>query len=160
MSFYRPHKRVVSDGRLEKIDPKTGEVIRFKPPARTKQAHVAECDINNILKQYLKTGMVRHVSQRAEMGAYADLPDQVDFQDSLNTVIRAQNVFADLPSKLRSRFGNDPREFLEFMANPDNQDEAIKLGLVTDKRPPPIEETPPTKVIVVSSENDKKAGDK
>lgn len=144
-SFYRPHERVQLSN--EQVDPVTGEVTSL--PSMTKQSFVAECDINNILKQYKLTGMVSHINAKAQSGAYLDLPDETDFQSALETVIRAEESFATLPSKLRTRFNNDPAEFLEFMADPRNQDEAIELGLATrreDAEPtlPLTQPTPPS----------------
>lgn len=125
--MYRPHKPV----KKENVD-EHGVVL----PSRTHQSFVAECDINNILKEYALSGQIRHISAKAEQGAYVDLPDQIDFQESLNIVMQGQEAFASLPSQVRNRFHNNPAEFLEFMADPANQDEAIKLGLATDNRPP------------------------
>lgn len=134
IGFYRPHDRRAFQATGELVDPKTGVI--FRPPSRTKQEFKAECDINNIIKTFKQTGMVRHVSAQAQKGAYMDLPEPTDFQDSMNTVIAAQNAFSTLPSKVRERFANDPNRFLQFMSDPDNLDEAVTLGLVT-KRPPP-----------------------
>lgn len=139
---YRPHSRVTFNNEL--VNPFNGEITN--PPSMTKQSFVAECDINNILKQYQTTGQLRHISARAAQGAYVDLPDDIDFQSALNTVLEGQNAFASLPAKLRARFGNDPANFLLFMADPSNQDEAIKLGLASDNRPlaaPPAPPSPP-----------------
>lgn len=135
MSFYRPHDRAATAYTGELLNPVTGELT--KPPSRTKQSFVAECDINNILKSYSKTGQLRHVSAKAAAGAYLDLPDDLDFQTALDTVLKGETAFATLPSQVRTRFNNDPQEFLMFMADPANQEEAIKMGLATDKRPPP-----------------------
>lgn len=139
-SFYFPHKRVQYTGEL--INHKTGEV--FTPPSRTKQSFVAECDINNIIKSFKVTGQIKHMNERAAQGAYTDLPDPIDFQEALHQVRDAQVAFATLPSHVRARFENDPGQFLDFMSNPSNQDEIIRLGLATDKRPPPTINTPPS----------------
>lgn len=144
-SFYRPHDRRATAYTGELLNPTTGEL--FKPPARTKQSFKAECDINTILKQYRVTGQIQHISAQAAKGAYRDLPDDVDFQSALNTVIRAEEAFASLPSKTRDRFNNDPELFLAFMADPSNQDEIIKMGLATDNRPP---SPPPTSTTTTS----------
>lgn len=135
-SFYVPHERVRYTGEL--VNPVTGEV--FTPVRRVKQSFVPECDINNILKQYSVTGQIRHISANAEKGAYMDLPDEVDFQASLHIVADAQRAFATLPAKTRDRFNNDPASFLAFMADPENQEEAIKLGLATKS---PLSNPPP-----------------
>ena len=111
----------------------------------TKQEFVAECDINNIIKQYSATSQLKHISARAAQGQYMDLPDDLDFQTSLEIVRQAQEAFATLPSSTRARFENDPQNFLAFLSDPANQDEAIRLGFATDTRPPPKEpETAPT----------------
>lgn len=135
-SFYRPHKRVTFDNMLD--HPVTGELT--VPETRVKQSFRDECDINNILKQYQKTGMIRHMAANAERGMYADLPDEVDFQTSFNIVKQAEEAFASLPSKIRERFLNSPEQFLAFISDPKNQDEAIKMGLATDNRPKPSPE--------------------
>lgn len=101
----------------------------------TKQEFVRECDVNNILKQYSQTGMLKHVSANANTGMYADLPDAIDFQDSLHTIKAAEAAFMSLPSKLRARFDNEPTEFLAFVQDPRNADELVSLGL--RNRPPP-----------------------
>lgn len=141
-SFYVPHDRSATWYTGELVDDKTGEIIT--PPSMTKQAFVAECDINNILKQYRLTGQIRHITAKAAQGAYQDLPDPLDFQDAMNIVLEAQTSFATLPSQVRDRFGNDPEQFLQFMADPANQDEIIKLGLASDKRPPAEGAQPPS----------------
>lgn len=141
LDFYRPHRRSDTWCTGELVNPKTGEL--YTPPSRTKQEFLAECDINNILKQYKITGQIRHISGKAAMGAYQDLPDPVDFQDAMNLVLESEASFATLPAHVRDRFGNDPVRFLEFMANPENQDEAIKMGLATDNRPPVPPADPP-----------------
>lgn len=135
-SFYSPHVRALYQTRTDVlVDPRTGE---FKEcPSMTKQSFLEECDINNIIKAFSKSGQFRHVSAKAAQGAYQDLPDDSDFQNALHTVMAGREAFASLPSKVRSRFGNDPAQFLAFLADPANQDEAIKMGLAVDKRPAP-----------------------
>lgn len=146
INHFRPHPRVQYTGEL--LNHKTGEF--FKPVTRVKQSFVAECDINNILKQYSTTGQLKHISAKAATGVYQDLPDEIDFQTSMNIVKQGEMAFATLPSKTRDRFNNDPALFLQFMADPANQDEAIKLGLATDSRPPPQ----PTPVATPSESSD------
>lgn len=135
--LYRPHKRVYFDPHL--VNPITGEA--YLPERRVKQSFVSECDINTIMKQYSITGQIRHMSANAAKGAYMDLPDDLDFQASLQIVQTGTDAFATLPSKTRDRFNNDPALFLEFMADPANAEEAIRLGLAT-KRPDPVEAVP------------------
>lgn len=139
IGWYQPHAPVDWTGELP--DRRTGELV--KEPSMTKQSFMQECDINNIIKSYQVTGIWSHINERAQQGVYADLPDPIDFQESLNLVHQAEQSFASLPSSVRSRFENDPTKFLEFMADPANQEEMIKLGLATDTRPPAEPPTAP-----------------
>lgn len=139
IGWHQPHKPVDWTG--EVLDLKTGELV--KEPSMTKQSFMKECDINNIIKAYMVTGIWSHINERAQQGVYADLPDPIDFQESLDLVHQAEQSFASLPSSVRNRFENDPAKFLAFMADPANQDEAIKLGLATDNRPPEPPPAPP-----------------
>ncbi|AXH73208.1 MAG: internal scaffolding protein [Microviridae sp.] len=99
--FYRQHARVITP---------TGE------HSMTKQSHKAECDINNILSQYKKTGLINHITSKQP--SYSELPDELDYQNAQNTLISAQNTFAALPSKVRDHFGNDPASFLAAFNDP------------------------------------------
>lgn len=148
-SFYRPHKRVQFVNEL--VNPVTGEIT--VPPSRTKQEFKDQCDMNNIIKAYRITGQVNHIAANAAMGRYEDLPDEFDLQQSLNTVREANDAFASLPSKIRDRFANDPSKFLAFLSDPNNLDEARRLGIVnpapqpdTGAPPPPPPPPPPTAV--------------
>lgn len=122
--------------------------LTFVNPSLTKQASRDECDINQIMRRYQKTGIVEHVNKY--QGRYGDFLQVTDYQTALNQVQAANDAFMSLPSSVRSRFDNDPAKFLEFMENPLNQAEMIKLGLAVDLRaepavvvdPPPQEPAP------------------
>lgn len=147
-SHYRPHERVLELGQV--LDRRTGELII--PPSMAKQEFKRECDINTIVKHFSTHGMLNHVNAKAAQGAYQDLPDSMDFQESLHTIKAAETAFMTLPAKVRERFGQDPANFLAFMADPENLDEIRRLGLAQAPQaaPPPLEvkvvnqeETPP-----------------
>lgn len=113
-----------------------------EPYGKTEQAHKASCDINSILKQYDRTGLITHVNRiQAEYGDYTAINE---YQQSLNLVIKAQADFDALPSAIRKRFGFDPGLFVEFVTNPSNQDEMIRLGLAVDNRPPVVAPAEPS----------------
>lgn len=132
-SFYTPRKRVYAPDYL--VNPVTGEMT--VPPSMTEQSHLPQCDINNIIKSFSKSGQIAHINANAAKGVYADLPDTIDYQESLNLVMAAEASFATLPSKVRDRFGNDPASFLSFMSDPQNEQEARQLGLLNPKAPDP-----------------------
>lgn len=110
-----PHKEILNTGSESKV-----------------QHHQAEtCDMKVILNKFLKTGDPVHLNQRQKR--YLDCTLAQDYDQSLQTVIDAQEAFYSLPSKVRERFHNDPKEMLEFVNNKDNLDEAIELGLAERK---------------------------
>lgn len=130
-SNYRPHPRLQEFGEI--TNPINGEVTQ--PPSMTKQEFKRECDINNIIKQFSRTGMFTHVSANANAGAYEQLPDSYDFQESLHIIMEAEKAFMSLPAKTRERFGNEPSNFLTFMHDERNKEEIYSLGLAVKPHP-------------------------
>ena len=105
-------------------------------PSLTKQAFVKECDINTILAQFAKTGVISHINQNAPK--YIDMAVlPTDYHEACNLVFAAHEMFLDLPAAVRDRFENDPEKLLAFLADDANYDEAVRLGLV---EPPPAVE--------------------
>ena len=92
----------------------------------TQQQFKEESDINVIVDRFMKTG---HLPDPVSMPQYIDYEGVFDFQSAMNVVRQADENFMRMDAKVRSRFHNSPQEFLEFFANPDNTDEAIRLGL-------------------------------
>lgn len=97
-----------------------------------------DCDINHIMKRYEKPGQLADLIKqgfRGETGmSYGDFTDPTTFQEALNISIHAQEQFGMLDAKIRGRFNNDPKEFLQFMADENNKDEWYRLGLAV--KPP------------------------
>ena len=89
-------------------------------PTPTQQHAKAECDINNILRQYDRTGLITHINTATAQ--YGDFTEVNEYQESLNMVMNAQEAFMALPSAIRKQFENDPGQFFEFATNPENQD--------------------------------------
>ncbi len=120
--------------------------VNCEDEPRTKQSFKDECNINNIMLKYVRTGILEHGNRH--QAQYGDVP-AVDFRAALETVLNAQEVFDELPAKIRSRFRNDPAEFLGFCEDPDNVGEAATLGLLKvaetpDPAPPPDPPPPPS----------------
>ena len=66
---------------------------------------------------------------------FGDFSNEFDFRQAQETVIRAAEAFASLPSRVRKRFNNDPAELLEFLADEKNREEAVYLGLIEKPEP-------------------------
>lgn len=110
-------------------------------PSLTQQQFADESDINNIVDRFMKTG---HLPTPASMPQFADYEGIFDFQSAMNVVRQADENFMRMPAKVRARFHNSPQEFLEFFANPDNADEAVRLGLAV---PPAKPKDVPTSTV-------------
>lgn len=91
-----------------------------------KQSFKDECDINKIMAKFQRTGIINHYANHAP--EYGDATP-IEYLDALQTVAKANEMFADLPSSVRKRFSNSPEEFLEFVQNPENLEECRKMGL-------------------------------
>jgi phage internal scaffolding protein len=120
--------------------------LRCMDPSLTQQQFAEEADINTIVDRFLRSGVMPTPTQ---MPQYVDYEGVFDFQSAMNVVRAADENFMRLDAKVRSRFNNSPQEFLEFFANPDNQDEAIRLGLAIPRSPSAVaqatEEASPSK---------------
>lgn len=105
--------------------------------SQTQQQFKEETDVNHILAKYKKTNMITHLNKF--QGQYGDFATAEDYQETLHRVMNAQEAFNQIPSEVRSRFNNDPALLIGFLADPANNEEAIKLGL--RKKPLPKTET-------------------
>jgi len=114
--------------------------LKFPANSRwTKQSFKEECDINTIMARYQSTGEIPNLDVRAPQ--YLDATG-LDFQSMQNQVLEAQALFMELPSKLRTRFANDPGQFLEYVADPQNRAEMRELGLLNREVSPPVVASP------------------
>lgn len=102
------------------------------------QSERDECDINVIVERFGVTGVAPMPSR---LPKYGDFEGIFDFQSAMAVVIDAQSAFMDLPAKVRARFSNDPQEFLQFVEDPNNADELVRLGLA-EQVPAPASSQP------------------
>lgn len=107
-----------------------GEQLEFHDVSLTEQHHKNDCDVNQILKRYLKTGILDSRNVKTPMyGDFSFAPS--DYRQAVELLEEARSRFLALPSEVRERFGNDPGAVLDFLNDPANRDEAVKLGLVS-----------------------------
>lgn len=92
----------------------------------TEQSHKAEVDINNIVKRH-GMDLIQKVARLQEW-TYDDVAGN-DFQESMNAIIKARDTFAAVPSEIRKQFDNDPAKFMDFVHNPENQENLVQMGL-------------------------------
>lgn len=101
---------------------------------RTKQCFKDECDINKMMARYNKSGVFPMPTSEYKYGDFAAVPD---YQSALNIVISAQRSFDSLSLEVRKRFDYDPVQFLQFVNDPVNYQEGVKLGIWNKAAEPP-----------------------
>ena len=95
--------------------------------SQTQQHFKDECDINLIVAHSLKTGFI---SVQPDQPQFGDFSDVGNFLEAQNLVAQVTQHFDGLPADIRARFGNSPSEFLRFINDEANVDEAVRLGLL------------------------------
>ena len=109
---------------------KSPKGIENKSASMTQAQFQDECDINRIMDRYMRTGCLSDPMQQRKPGTYGDFSQLGDYMENMNKVVEAREMFESLPSRIRERFGNNPGAMIDFVMNPDNQKEAIELGLL------------------------------
>lgn len=107
-------------------------------PGRTKQSFAKEADINFIMERYQRTGYLVDpgvVAVREAM--YGNFADGMDYLDLQNRLVGMRSLFEGFPSSIRERFGNDPSRLLDFVVDPENEAEAVALGLLNPAKAGP-----------------------
>lgn len=111
-------------------------------PDRAKQSFKDSSDINFIMARYARGGTIDHLAKHG--ARYGDF-SPMTFQESMNIVRKAEEMFDDLPAKVRKRFQNSPVAFLEFIqavdgeGKPKHLEEMRELGLaLPEKAPEPL----------------------
>lgn len=124
---YQPHSRLSIT-----IDPASG---------RTHQSFKDECDINNLVDHWLRTGVAQFTPRQAQ---YADVSSSPDAHAARNLIALAEQEFALLSSEDQKSFGT-PLAYLESLV------EATEDELGTE---------PPLGVTVPSDTNNPKSSQK
>lgn len=103
--------------------------IKFDPKEnRTKSEFAKACDINKIVARFKKTGLAEHVNQHPPQ--FIDVSNVPDYRTALQNVLDVHELFYHLPAATREEFKNDPAEFLDFAANPENDDALREMGVL------------------------------
>lgn len=110
-------------------------------PGVTKQSMEAECNINNIMARYEKTGELTHV--REKLGEFRDVSAIPDLHSCMNIVADARSAFMELPVEIRAACRHDVGNFLPWLDDPENRDMADEYGLFKEAKPVPTERGAP-----------------
>lgn len=122
--------RVLVDFALSNGD-RSSDMGEFEP-SLTRQEFAEECDINSIMAQYDKYGVVSHVNPREPV--YLDVSNVPDLGTALRVMNDATAAFMTLPAKVRREFDNDAVKFVEFAEKGENLEKMREWGLA-----PPVQ---------------------
>lgn len=141
---------------------------RYNPPVvpgvvaaggLTDQHQKDDCDLNQILRRYRVGGL-----PAAPAGRYEDLTEvPKDLQEAFDRVQDAVEWFAGLPSDVRRRYGNDPREALRAALSGNAEDLGVlfpnhsQAAKAATPEPSRTAEVPATAGTVEDSPADKPA---
>lgn len=108
--------------------------VSFSAPSLAQQHLAVEADINHIVAKYHKTGyLVDPLSARSGSPLFGDFSTVCDYDTAIQASIDCEDHFMALPSNIRARFRNSPQLLMEFLADENNYEEAVSLGLVKPK---------------------------
>lgn len=107
--------------------------ITCRDESLTMQSFTEDADLNVIAKRYGIDGQIPVAPINPAM--YGDFSDAPDLREALDRTRDAKNKFMDLPAKLRARFRNDPSELWDFVNDPENWEEALRLGILAKPAP-------------------------
>lgn len=93
----------------------------------TDQSFAKAADINNIMANYHKTGVLPHVKEK--VARYIDNTEIPSLMEAHELVQYAQEMFMELPAHIRKLMDNDPTQLQAFIADPQNKETLVKYGL-------------------------------
>lgn len=111
--------------------------LRCEDESLAVQSAAEETDINTIVRRF---GLSGQLPSDVRAPTYGDFSEVVDFRTAMEAIRLARESFESMPALVRTRFHNDPGEFVDFCSDEKNRDEAIKLGLIVPAVLPPVPE--------------------
>lgn len=105
----------------------------------THQEFAEESDINTIIDRF---GIGENPIEAQHWVTNIDIADAPNnYMDVMNQLNEARDQFMSLPAKVRSQFDNDPARFVDFVSDPANGDEMVRLGLAVVREAPKPSDT-------------------
>lgn len=100
--------------------------------SKTRQSEAAAADINNIVKKWLRTGVLIGTDKEPKYGDFSNVDDYLACQ---LRVKQAEADFMELPAAVRKACENNPGKFLDMIATEDGAEKLKALGLVERHKP-------------------------
>lgn len=109
--------------------------IDCSSPIITDQSSLHLADINNIMEQYVKTGMLPN--QTSQSPQFIDNTQIPNLEKAFEITRNALSMFNGLPAFIRNMMNNEPQNLESFITNPENETLLLKYGMITN----PVEKT-------------------
>lgn len=118
----------VSDSQLRRPSKK----FDCSSPKLTDQSQSPMTDINRIMEQYARTGMLP--SNNKSPLTYVNDVDRPSFESAHQSHQNAKYLFDSLPQALKNELSNDYKMLEPWLSNPKNHPDAIRYGLLVPKQ--------------------------
>lgn len=115
-------------------------------PSLTEQIYKDECDIDFIIKNFVKTGELPQSTM-----SFVDCTTVQDFQDAQYLVAECKSNFEQLPAVERDRF-KTVENYLSFISDPKNLKESYEKGYI-DRNTVDLKDVYPEQYAAVTSSN-------
>lgn len=109
-------------------------------PTKTRQSQGPATNINNIIAKYKKTGELTHIS--TALMQFRDVSGLPSLHEAMNVVADANSTFMELPAEVRKACKHDVSNFIPYLEDPGNREEAESFGLLDPTPAKPVP-TPP-----------------
>lgn len=125
--------------------------------SRTKQAPKDDADINKLVSRYRDRDAADARNMRVPLDPtvirsrtpiFGDFTLVKDFHSTQEAIVQFNREFMRLPANLREKFGNNSENLANFLSDPENHEEAVKLGL----RVKPLAKAAKKKAVVAEEE--------
>lgn len=119
----------------EKPFRKPGVLYCDPAEGRTRQEFTEDADIHRIMERFTRTGQLPVVTGNP---IFADVSQVPSLQEAHALMGLANQLFFDQPAQVRVLWDNDPVKMFDWLRNPDNREQAVKLGLMKPAEAPKV----------------------
>lgn len=119
----------------EKVKVRQATRVSTGTETPVQQQFKKDADINELVRRFGLLGKLPPAVDDPRY--YGDVSDIFDLRTAMERMRDAQAKFMALPASVRKRFHDTPAELFDFLDDPSNRDEAVKLGLLNPPPPPP-----------------------
>lgn len=108
--------------------------------SRVRASEGVVTNINAIMRQLQRTGVVSHINQRVPQ--YGDFSMSQTLHEALTNVLQAEEAFQALPAQVRAAADNDVVRFWEMLGTEEETELLVAAGLEEPERFEDVGEQP------------------